>query len=62
MIFMKRVMEGEREMGKKVEGEYYGEVEEIEGGDFVVVEVSVYLNTDPDDEDGVKELNEYWGY
>lgn len=62
MIFMKTLIEGETRMAKKVDAEYYRQLEQIQAADFVLVELSLYLNTHPHDEDALKQFNQYSGY
>lgn len=38
MIFMKTLIEGETHMAKKVDAEYYRQLEQIQAADFVLVE------------------------
>ncbi len=49
-------------MAKKVDAEYYRQLEQIQAADFVLVELSLYLNTHPHDEDALKQFNQYSGY
>lgn len=62
MIFMKTLIEGETYMAKKIDAEYYRQLEQIQAADFVLVELSLYLNTHPHDEDALKQFNQYFGY
>ncbi len=62
MIFMKTLIEGETHMAKKVDAEYYRQLEQIQAADFVLVELSLYLNTHPHDEDALNQFNQYSGY
>lgn len=62
MIFMITLIEGETHMAKKVDAEYYRQLEQIQAADFVLVELSLYLNTHPHDEDALKQFNQYSGY
>ena len=45
-------------MAKQLTPEYYELLEEIQGIDFVIVELSLYLNTHQNDFEAIKQFNE----
>ncbi|CAM5219175.1 Spore coat protein JB OS=Ureibacillus acetophenoni OX=614649 GN=SAMN05877842_108139 PE=4 SV=1 [Ureibacillus acetophenoni] len=45
-------------MKKQLPPEYYKLLEEIQAIDFVIVELSLYLNTHPHDMEAIKQFNE----
>jgi len=42
--------------------EYYQELEEIQAVDFVLVELTLYLDTHPDDANAINQFNQYAQY
>lgn len=47
---------------KQLPPEYYQELEEIQAADFVLVELTLYLDTHPRDEQAMQQYNEYAQY
>lgn len=62
MIIMKILIEGETNMAKKIDEEYYRLLEQIQAADFVLVELSLYLDTHSDDHQALQQFNQYSGY
>lgn len=46
-------------MSKSVPPEYYQLMEEIQAVDFVLVELTLYLDTHPDDFDAIEQFNNF---
>ncbi|MBM7713662.1 spore coat protein CotJB [Siminovitchia sp. FSL H7-0308] len=44
---------------KQMPPEYYSQLEEIQTIDFVLVELTLYLDTHPNDMDAIRQYNEY---
>lgn len=44
---------------KQMPPEYYSQLEELQAVDFVIVELTLYLDTHPDDQDAVQQYNSY---
>ncbi|MBN8207157.1 spore coat protein CotJB [Bacillus sp. NTK071] len=44
---------------KQLPKEYYELLEELQACDFVLVELTLYLDTHPDDYDAIQQFNEY---
>jgi len=42
--------------------EYYQELEELQAVDFVLVELTLYLDTHPDDTNAINQFNQYAQY
>ncbi|OIK09918.1 spore coat protein CotJB [Bacillus sp. MUM 13] len=47
---------------KQLPPEYYQELQEIQAADFVLVELTLYLDTHPRDEQAMQQYNEYAQY
>jgi len=47
---------------KKVPPKYYEDLEEIQAVDFVLVELTLYLDTHPNDQQAMLQFNEYAQY
>ncbi|WRU96984.1 spore coat protein CotJB [Priestia filamentosa] len=47
---------------KQLPPEYYQELEEIQAIDFVLVELTLYLDTHPNDQQAMQQFNEYAKY
>lgn len=46
-------------MHKKLPPEFYTCMEELQAVDFVLVELTLYLDTHPHDQDAIRQFNEY---
>ncbi|MCZ8494960.1 MULTISPECIES: spore coat protein CotJB [Priestia] len=44
---------------KKLSPEYYRDLEEIQAVDFALVELTLYLDTHPNDQQAMQQFNEY---
>ncbi|WP_226701374.1 spore coat protein CotJB [Priestia aryabhattai] len=44
---------------KKLSPEYYQDLEEIQAVDFALVELTLYLDTHPNDQQAMQQFNEY---
>lgn len=44
---------------KKLPPEYYAQLEELQAIDFVLVELTLYLDTHPQDYDAIKQFNDF---
>ncbi|MBU5213681.1 MULTISPECIES: spore coat protein CotJB [Heyndrickxia] len=44
---------------KQVPPEYYQKLEELQAIDFVIVELTLYLDTHPKDQDAVQQYNQF---
>jgi len=44
---------------KKLSPEYYRDLEEIQAVDFALVELKLYLDTHPNDQQAMQQFNEY---
>lgn len=49
-------------MAKKLDTEYYQLLEQIQAADFVLVELTLYLDTHPGDENALQQFNQYSEY
>ncbi|USK34843.1 spore coat protein CotJB [Bacillus sp. F19] len=49
-------------MAKTLPPEYYQKLEEIQAVDFVLVELTLYLDTHPDDAQAISQYNQYAQY
>ena len=49
-------------MAKKLDAEYYQFLEQIQAADFVLVELTLYLDTHPGDENAIQQFNQYSEY
>ncbi|WP_226528357.1 spore coat protein CotJB [Metabacillus niabensis] len=47
---------------KKLPQKYYEDLEEIQAIDFVLVELTLYLDTHPDDQQAMVQFNQYAQY
>jgi spore coat protein JB len=64
MTFMKILIKRERirDMAKTLPSEYYQQLEEIQTADFVLVELTLYLDTHPTDMQAIQQYNQYAQY
>ena len=46
-------------MAKPLPQEYYMQLEEIQAADFVVMELTLYLNTHPTDQQAIAQYNQF---
>ncbi|MBD1381044.1 spore coat protein CotJB [Metabacillus arenae] len=49
-------------MSKALPQEYYSHLEEIQAVDFVLIELSLYLDTHPNDSQAIQQYNQYAQY
>lgn len=49
-------------MAKKLDAEYYQLLEQIQAADFVLVELTLYLDTHPSDAQALQQFNQYSEY
>jgi spore coat protein JB len=49
-------------MHKMLDDEYYQLLEQIQAADFVLVELSLYLDTHPKDQQALQQFNQYSQY
>ena len=49
-------------MNKKLDDEYYELLEEIQAADFVLVELTHYLDTHPNDKQALEQFNQFHQY
>jgi spore coat protein JB len=49
-------------MTQSLPPEYYQELEELQAVDFVLVELTLYLDTHPDDTNAINQFNQYAQY
>ena len=49
-------------MTKKLDAEYYQLLEQIQAADFVLVELTLYLDTHPTDAQALQQFNQYSEY
>lgn len=62
MISMIILIGGESNMAKKIDDEYYRLLEQIQAADFVLVELTLYLDTHPHDRLALQQFHEYSRY
>ncbi|RHW34147.1 spore coat protein CotJB [Neobacillus notoginsengisoli] len=46
-------------MAKQIDDEYYQLMRQIQAADFVLVELTLYLDTHPDDENALQQFKQY---
>lgn len=49
-------------MNKKLDDEYYQLLEQIQAADFVLVELTLYLDTHPNDQQALQQFNQFHEY
>ncbi|CAH0347159.1 spore coat protein CotJB [Bacillus sp. CECT 9360] len=49
-------------MAKHIDDEYYQSLRQIQAADFVLVELTLYLDTHPDDQNALQQFNQYSDY
>jgi spore coat protein JB len=63
MIITRILIEkGSLNLPKKVDEEYYQCMRQIQAADFVLVELTLYLDTHPHDEHALQQFHEYSNY
>ncbi|MRX56775.1 spore coat protein CotJB [Bacillus idriensis] len=56
------IKRGSLDLVKQIDDEYYQLMHQIQAADFVLVELTLYLDTHPDDENALQQFNQFSDY